>query len=100
VELCLFGPVSVQLEDRAVPITGRQPTRVLRALAITPRDPVRSDALIEAVWPADPPANPGKALQTAIMRLRRSVDDALVATAEGGYALGRCVMTDSSPSML
>lgn len=93
-EVCLFGAASVQIEGRAVPITGRQPTRVLRALAVTPREPVRSDALAEAAWPADPPANPAKALQTVIMRLRRSVDDGLVATVEDGYALGHGVVTD------
>jgi DNA-binding SARP family transcriptional activator len=94
VELCVFGAVSVQFEGRAVPITGGQPARVLRALAVTPRDPVRSGALIEAAWPAEAPANPGKALQTVIMRLRRAVDDGLVATVAGGYALGPGVMTD------
>jgi DNA-binding SARP family transcriptional activator len=94
VELSLFGAVSVQVEGRNVAVTGRQPAHVLRALAVTPRDPVRSDALVEAAWPVDPPANPAKALQTVVMRLRQSVDDGLVATVDGGYALGAGVITD------
>jgi DNA-binding SARP family transcriptional activator len=94
VELRLFGSVSVRVEGRTVAVTGRQPAHVLRALAVTPRDRVQSDALVEAAWPVDPPANPAKALQTVVMRLRRSVDDGLVATVDGGYALGPGVVTD------
>jgi DNA-binding winged helix-turn-helix (wHTH) protein len=94
VELRLLGPVSVEFGDRDVPITGGQPARVLRALAVTPRRRVTTDALVEAAWRGDPPANPAKALQTVVMRLRRTVDDGIVATVPGGYALGSEVTTD------
>jgi DNA-binding SARP family transcriptional activator len=94
VELRLFGSVSVGFGDHEVPITGGQPARVLRALAVAPRRPVTTDGLVEAVWPRDPPANPAKALQTVVMRLRRAMGDGLVATVAGGYALGAEVHTD------
>jgi DNA-binding SARP family transcriptional activator len=94
VQVHLFGRVSVQLDGRSVPVTGQKPTRVLRALAVRPRTPVRADELVEVAWSDGRPANPGKALQTVVMRLRQSVGEALVETVPDGYALGPEVVTD------
>ena len=52
------------------------------------------DTLVEAVWSTDVPANPSKALQTVIVRVRRAVGQELVVTSTGGYALGPTVTTD------
>jgi DNA-binding SARP family transcriptional activator len=67
---------------------------LLRALALEPRRAVHADALVAAVWSEGVPANPSKALQTVIVRLRRAVGQELVVTSAGGYALGPTVTTD------
>lgn len=93
-ELRLFGPVAVRRGDDLIPITGKRPARLVRALALEPRRAVSSDALVDAAWATAVPANPAKALQTVVVRLRRLVGRELIATAPGGYALGAPVTTD------
>jgi DNA-binding SARP family transcriptional activator len=93
-EVRLFGPVAVQHGGLLIPIAGNRPSRLLRALALDPRRAVHADALVEAVWSKGVPANPSKALQTVVVRLRRAVGQELVVTSSGGYALGPTVTTD------
>jgi DNA-binding SARP family transcriptional activator len=94
VEVRLFGPVVVRRGDELIPITGKRPALLLRALALEPRRAVSVDALVDAAWSELLPENPAKALQTAVVRLRRLVDRDLIATVPGGYALGPAVTTD------
>lgn len=93
-EVRLFGPVEVRRGDDVLPVSGKRPALLLRALALEPRSPVSADALVDAAWPDAPPANPSKALQTLVVRLRRATDRDLVVTVPGGYALGPGVTTD------
>lgn len=71
-------------QGRAVP--GERPQALLAALAAH-RGAVSSARLIEAVWGDAPPANPAKALQVLVSRLR-AIDRSLVESVDGGYRLG------------
>lgn len=93
-EVRLFGPVAVRRGDDLIAITGKRPALLVRALALHPRRAVPADALVDAAWRAALPANPAKALQTAVVRLRRLVGRDLITTVPGGYALGEAVTTD------
>ncbi|SMD22509.1 tetratricopeptide repeat protein [Lentzea albidocapillata] len=55
-----------------------------QALAATPGQPVPFDELIDAVWPADRPANPRQALRNLVQRLRATEQ---VITEPSGYRL-------------
>jgi DNA-binding SARP family transcriptional activator len=69
----------------AVEVGGARLRTLLIRLALDPGRTVPADALIDAVWPAAPPAGASNALQALIFRLRRALPepDRLVAVARG-----------------
>src|ERR1700733_1555498 len=67
----LLGPL--QLRDgtgRAVHVGGRQLRVLLILLALDAGRVVPAGSLADQIWPEEPPANPGNALQTLVSRLR------------------------------
>ena len=82
----VLGPIGVVLDDRDVSIASRNQRIVLGVLAASPRTLVGADALIDAIWPDDPPATARASLRTYVSRLRGVVGDAIVGEA-GGYRL-------------
>lgn len=85
----ILGTTRVHREDgTAVPVGGARLRALLTALALTPGQDVRSDALVAAVWAdSDPPADAHAALQALIGRLRRALDHTAIASADSGYRL-------------
>ncbi|WP_134324912.1 ATP-binding protein [Cumulibacter soli] len=69
-----------------VPISGARPQALLAALAAA-RHVLAPQHITSAVWVDSPPANPTKAVQVVVSRLR-AIDKTLVASAPGGYQLG------------
>ncbi len=85
----LLGPLAVRDQDgRTAEIGGARLRTLLIRLALEPGRAVPTDALVDAVWPACPPAGAANALQALVSRLRRVLPEPhrLVA-APGGYRL-------------
>lgn len=68
------------------PIPGERPQALLAALADTGRA-VSGERLVEQVWGEDVPANPAKALQVLVSRLRGTVGADVLSTEGEGYRL-------------
>ncbi|WP_307805197.1 AfsR/SARP family transcriptional regulator, partial [Streptomyces sp. VRA16 Mangrove soil] len=74
-------------EGTAVPVGGPRLRALLTSLALhTPRT-APTDALIDDVWAADPPADAPAALQALVGRLRRALGKDTVTSEPGGYRL-------------
>ena len=85
----VLGRPAVRLAGERVELTGRQPA-LLAALAIAAPRAVTSDALLDAIWGEELPADPANALQQRISTLRRTIDpdrSGTLVTVAGGYAL-------------
>jgi predicted ATPase/DNA-binding SARP family transcriptional activator len=88
----LLGPL--QLRDgagHAVHVGGRQLRVLLILLALEAGRVVPSGSLADQIWPEEPPANPGNALQTLVSRLRtelrRASVDHAIESHPAGYRL-------------
>ncbi len=83
----LLGPVAVRVDGRPVELGGVRARALLARLALDPGRVVSVDALVDALWDADPPAAPGNALQAAVSRLRRAVPALPLRAQPPGYLL-------------
>jgi predicted ATPase/DNA-binding SARP family transcriptional activator len=88
----LLGPLQVWDEAGcAVHVGGRQLRVLLILLALDAGRVVPAGALAGQIWPEEPPANPGNALQTLVSRLRgelrRASLDQLIESHPAGYRL-------------
>lgn len=90
-EFVVLGPVQAR-GDGSGAVAGRGHRRTLLALLLAAGgETVTTDALIDGLWPQEPPATARKTLQSHVSRLRRDLDEldrgtpeAIVSTA-GGY---------------
>jgi len=73
---------------RGTPLASSRTHALLAALVAGERSGVGEDALVDAVWEDDVPANPGKALQVVVSRARSQTDPDVVVRTEHGYRLG------------
>ena len=83
VRLRLLGPPSWD----GAPLVGARPQALLAALVLEPRG-LSVAQLVDQVWEAAPPANPGKALQVLVSRLRAGTAPQVIELTESGYRLG------------
>jgi len=88
----LLGPLQVRDEaGRTVHVGGRQLRVLLVLLALEAGRVVPSGSLADQIWPEEPPANPGNALQTLVSRLRaelrRASLDHVIESHPAGYRL-------------
>jgi predicted ATPase/DNA-binding SARP family transcriptional activator len=88
----LLGPLQVRDgEGRTVHVGGRQLRVLLILLALEAGRVVPSGSLAGQIWPDEPPANPGNALQTLVSRLRaelrRTGLDQVIESHPAGYRL-------------
>ncbi|MGY2877086.1 putative ATPase/DNA-binding SARP family transcriptional activator [Marmoricola sp. URHA0025 HA25] len=83
-------PIVLSLLDgvrwQGEPVVGERPGALLAALASCRA--VASERLVEQVWSDDPPANPAKALQVLVSRVRATCGADSVVLAGEGYRLG------------
>ncbi|MEV5002550.1 ATP-binding protein [Nocardioides sp. LML1-1-1.1] len=83
-------PISLTLLDGVrwdgTPVPGERPQALLAALATAGRT-VGTERLVALVWGEDVPANPGKALQVLVSRVRAVVGAATLVTDGDGYRL-------------
>ncbi|MCC3772287.1 AfsR/SARP family transcriptional regulator, partial [Streptomyces sp. UNOC14_S4] len=84
----ILGTTTARTDDgQAVALGGPRLRALLAALALYPGRARTAEALIDAVWDGEPPADAVGALQALVARLRRVLGpDAVVSTA-GGYRL-------------
>lgn len=71
-----------------LPFAGERPVALLSALAGAWPDAVPDDALVDALWPAQTPQHPAKALQLVVSRVRAATAATVVARTPRGYRLG------------
>ena len=72
-EFGILGPVEVLHQGTPVRLLGTKERLLLARLLIQPGVVVSTDALIDALWRAEPPGNARNALQAVVTRLRRTL---------------------------
>jgi DNA-binding SARP family transcriptional activator/DNA-binding XRE family transcriptional regulator len=72
-EVQVLGPLAAWLDGAAVSLGGPAQRAVFGLLALSPGLPVQREALIDLLWPDNPPVNAANLLQTHISRLRKSL---------------------------
>ena len=97
VKVRLLGRFAVERDGQEIALRafgGRLARRLLRLLALRRGTLVPKGLIAEALWPADPPADPAGNIEVLVSRIRRALGDrALIQTGPGGYVLadgGRC----------
>lgn len=70
------------------PIAGPRPRALLSALVDAGDHGASVSELVDAVWQDNPPANPRKALQVLVSRLRTTTVDQLIERTRTGYRIG------------
>ncbi len=91
----VLGPLSVDVADAPVPIRGRLKRALLADLALHPNQVLSIDRLVEDLWPASPPRDPGNTIQVHVGQLRRLLEPergsrapaTLLVSEPTGYAL-------------
>jgi DNA-binding SARP family transcriptional activator/tetratricopeptide (TPR) repeat protein len=88
VSVGVLGPLEVVVDGRAVVLTSGRLRALLAVLAMSAGESVSVERLASAVWDEQLPANPRKAVQNYVTRLREQLGGGLVGTRPGGYVLG------------
>jgi predicted ATPase/DNA-binding SARP family transcriptional activator len=88
VEIGILGPLEVRLDGRAVDLAGSRLRALVTRLAAGAPSVVSLAELVDALWPAGPPADPVNALQSLVSRVRRAVGTpGAIQQMAGGYRL-------------
>lgn len=84
----VLGPVVVEHDDRAIPISGSRPKLVLALLAANAGRAVSIEKMIDGLWGEDPPPTARKSVQVHVSALRRALGETgIVTTSSAGYTL-------------
>jgi predicted ATPase/DNA-binding SARP family transcriptional activator len=88
VRIGILGPLEVRdTGGELVPVGGARLRGLLIRLAISAGRPVPVDRLAEDLWDADPPADPGNAVQALVSRLRGVTGREAIEHGPAGYRL-------------
>lgn len=88
VEFRVLGPMEVRVDGRTVAPRGDRQRTLLAVLLVAAGRVVPMDALAEALWGEQPPADPRNAIQTYVARLRGRLGGQVPLRTHGpGYAL-------------
>jgi predicted ATPase/DNA-binding SARP family transcriptional activator len=88
VELRVLGPLEIVGDDGPIALPAPKHRRLLVALILANGRTCSSDALIDAIWGASPPASAPKLVQLYVSQLRAVLPSpSLLATRRPGYAL-------------
>ncbi|MCP3974113.1 MAG: hypothetical protein GY720_06430 [bacterium] len=87
-EIRILGPIEVNAHD-GVPLQlgGLRERALLALFALSPRQTISTDRLIDDLWGEELPANPSNALQALVSRLRRVLGSGAIVTRSPGYVL-------------
>src|ERR1022692_2985744 len=83
----VLGSLEVCRDGVPVPLPSGRRRAVLAALLVRAGRPVPADALVEAAWEDQLPADPRSALHTVLSRLRAALGDGVLRTGPAGYLL-------------
>jgi YVTN family beta-propeller protein len=91
-EFRVLGSLELRGPDGPIAVTGTKQRVLLAILLLHAEEPVSREALIDALWPEDPPAGAGHTLESHVWRLRRTLreldaDGDLVVADAGGYRI-------------
>jgi DNA-binding SARP family transcriptional activator/ABC-type transport system substrate-binding protein/streptogramin lyase len=87
-EFRLLGSLEVVSREGLVPLGGPRQRTLLAILLLQANEVVSRDALIQALWPEQLPADPGHSLDVQVSRLRRALGpEAPISTRAAGYVL-------------
>ncbi len=87
-QVAVIGSLRVVHGQRAVEVAEPRVRALLVRLAWDCGRLVGADALVDAVWPGEPPEHPGAAVQSLVSRLRRALPgDPVVTGPAGSYRL-------------
>jgi DNA-binding SARP family transcriptional activator/DNA-binding beta-propeller fold protein YncE len=89
VQISVLGAVEATSDGRAIDLGSPQQRTLLALLAVRAGAVVPVEAIIDALWPDDPPASAAKVVQTYVSRLRKSLGDSVIERRGNGYALSR-----------
>lgn len=87
IEVSLLGPVVARVDGPVIGVTGAPQRTLLARLALVPQRVVPDAALLEVLWPGEPPANATGNLQSYVSRLRRVLGVDAVVRGPMGYRL-------------
>ncbi len=89
IEFCVLGRLQVRVSGRPAEISATQLRRMLVLLLAAHGEPIRLDALAEALWAGQPPRAARKTVQVYVHRLRRLLhdDQCLRHSGAAGYLL-------------
>ncbi|WP_197722526.1 BTAD domain-containing putative transcriptional regulator [Cellulomonas fimi] len=89
VRVDVLGPLRLEVDGTVVDVPGTRRRAVLALLALAQGRTVTVDALVDALWPHDPPASARQALQSHVSRLRGHLGPASgrLASRADGYVL-------------
>jgi DNA-binding SARP family transcriptional activator len=88
VEFRVLGPLEIRRDGSRVPLRASKQRTLLGALLVSRGRVVSADRLIDALWPAEPPAGARHALEMQVSRLRSLLgDDSTVVARPPGYVL-------------
>ncbi|HEY6835852.1 MAG TPA: BTAD domain-containing putative transcriptional regulator [Gaiellaceae bacterium] len=83
----LLGPLEVWDRGRGVELRRPKQRALLAILLLRAREPVSSDALIDALWGESAPRTARAALQNYVAQLRRALGPGVLESSGGGYLL-------------
>src|SRR5437870_13670343 len=87
-EFLVLGPFEVRVDGELLPLRGGRQWSLLALLLLNANKPVSIGALIDALWPDDPPETAANVLQVYVSRLRRTLGDGFeLNTRAHGYEL-------------
>ncbi|WP_405664174.1 BTAD domain-containing putative transcriptional regulator [Streptomyces sp. RK9] len=93
-EIQILGSVFLSHEDKQYAMASRRVSSVLTVLALTPREPISSDQLVDELWGERRMANARNALHANVGRLRKYLESItgikggdLIRTVGSGYLL-------------
>jgi predicted ATPase/DNA-binding SARP family transcriptional activator len=85
--ITLLGEIAAYRYGRPVQMSSPSLRRLMARLALQPGSAIAKVALIDLLWPTNPPATAASSLQNQIHRLRRALGVDVVVTRGSGYAL-------------
>ena len=87
-ELRVLGPLEIRRAGEVVPLRSARQRALLARLLLDAGRVVPLDAIVDALWGDEPPADPRNAVQTYVARLREVLTESVgLITREPGYLL-------------
>lgn len=95
IEIRLLGTVGAAVDGSDVELGPPQQRALLALLALHRGNRVRVEAIVDALWPDDPPPSAAKVVQTYVSRLRKTLGADAISRVDSGYALAPGVDVDA-----